>query len=60
MTAFHLIWEVLSRKPSSSSDPTRGFHLGSLSAFADFDTETATLDLPNMRNRKPEAIKTLS
>jgi hypothetical protein len=27
------------------------------SAFADFDTETAKLDLPNMRNRKPEAIK---
>jgi SEC-C motif len=27
------------------------------SAFADFDTETAMLDLPNMRNRKPEAIK---
>jgi hypothetical protein len=25
------------------------------SAFADFDTETAKLDLPNMRNRKPEA-----
>jgi hypothetical protein len=27
------------------------------SAFADFDTETAMLDLPNMQNRKPEAIK---
>jgi hypothetical protein len=27
------------------------------SVFVDFDTETATLDLPNMRNRKPEAIK---
>ena len=27
------------------------------SAFADFDTETAKLDLPNMRNRKPDAIK---
>jgi hypothetical protein len=27
------------------------------SAFADFDTETAKLDLPNMQNRKPEAIK---
>ena len=27
------------------------------SAFADFDTETATLDLPHMENRKPEAIK---
>ena len=27
------------------------------SAFADFDTETAKLDLPHMRNRKPEAIK---
>jgi hypothetical protein len=27
------------------------------SAFADFDTETAMLDLPHMRNRKPEAIK---
>jgi hypothetical protein len=26
-------------------------------AFADFDTETATLDLPHMENRKPEAIK---
>jgi hypothetical protein len=26
-------------------------------AFADFDTETAMLDLPNMQNRKPEAIK---
>jgi hypothetical protein len=26
-------------------------------AFADLDTETAKLDLPNMRNRKPEAIK---
>jgi hypothetical protein len=26
-------------------------------AFADFDTETAKLDLPNMQNRKPEAIK---
>ena len=25
--------------------------------FADFDTETATLDLPHMQNRKPEAIK---
>jgi len=25
--------------------------------FADFDTETAMLDLPNMQNRKPEAIK---
>ena len=25
--------------------------------FADFDTETAKLDLPNMQNRKPEAIK---
>lgn len=27
------------------------------SAFADFDTESAKLDLPHMRNRKPEAIK---
>ena len=27
------------------------------SAFADFDTETALLDLPHMQNRKPEAIK---
>jgi hypothetical protein len=27
------------------------------SAFADFDTEIATLDLPHMENRKPEAIK---
>jgi hypothetical protein len=27
------------------------------SAFADFDTETAMLDLPSMQNRKPEAIK---
>jgi hypothetical protein len=27
------------------------------SAFADFDTETAKLDLPHMKNRKPEAIK---
>jgi hypothetical protein len=27
------------------------------SAFANFDTETAQLDLPHMRNRKPEAIK---
>ena len=27
------------------------------SAFADFDTETAKLDLPSMQNRKPEAIK---
>jgi hypothetical protein len=26
-------------------------------AFADFDSETAKLDLPNMQNRKPEAIK---
>jgi SEC-C motif len=26
-------------------------------AFADFDTETVKLDLPNMQNRKPEAIK---
>lgn len=26
-------------------------------AFADFDTETAMLDLPHMQNRKPEAIK---
>lgn len=26
-------------------------------AFADFDTETAMLDLPNMQNRRPEAIK---
>jgi hypothetical protein len=26
-------------------------------AFADFDTETAMLDLPNMQNRKPESIK---
>ena len=26
-------------------------------AFSDFDSETAMLDLPNMRNRKPEAIK---
>ena len=26
-------------------------------AFADFDTETAKLDLPNMQSRKPEAIK---
>jgi SEC-C motif len=25
--------------------------------FADFDTETAMLDLPHMQNRKPEAIK---
>ena len=27
------------------------------SAFADFDTETAKLDLPHMQNRKPGAIK---
>jgi hypothetical protein len=27
------------------------------SAFADFDDETAKLDLPNMQNHKPEAIK---
>ncbi len=27
------------------------------SAFADFDTETAKLDLPHMQNHKPEAIK---
>jgi hypothetical protein len=27
------------------------------SAFADFDTETAMLDLPHMQNRKPESIK---
>jgi len=27
------------------------------SAFADFDTETAMLDLPHIQNRKPEAIK---
>ena len=27
------------------------------SAFADFDDETAMLDLPHMQNRKPEAIK---
>jgi hypothetical protein len=27
------------------------------SAFADFDTETAKLDLPHMEKRKPEAIK---
>jgi len=27
------------------------------SAFANFDTETAKLDLPHMRNRKPEGIK---
>jgi len=27
------------------------------SAFADFDTETAMLDLPHMQNRKPDAIK---
>jgi 23S rRNA A2030 N6-methylase RlmJ len=27
------------------------------SAFADFDSETAKLDLPHMQNRKPEAIK---
>jgi len=27
------------------------------SAFADFDTETAKLDLPHMQDRKPEAIK---
>src|SRR5208282_2322901 len=26
-------------------------------AFADFDTETAMLDLPHMQKRKPEAIK---
>jgi hypothetical protein len=26
-------------------------------AFADFDTETAMLDLPHMQSRKPEAIK---
>jgi hypothetical protein len=26
-------------------------------AFADFDTETAMLDLPHMEKRKPEAIK---
>ena len=26
-------------------------------AFADFDTETAKLDLPHMENHKPEAIK---
>jgi len=27
------------------------------SAFADFDTKTAMLDLPHMQNHKPEAIK---
>jgi hypothetical protein len=27
------------------------------SAFADFDTETARLDLPHMQSRRPEAIK---
>ncbi len=27
------------------------------SAFADFDTETAKLDLPHVRSRRPEAIK---
>jgi SEC-C motif len=27
-------------------------------AFADFDSETVKLDLPHMRQRKPEAIKT--
>jgi hypothetical protein len=27
------------------------------SAFADFDTETAMLDLLHMENRKPEAVK---
>jgi SEC-C motif len=27
------------------------------SAFADFDSETAMLDLPHMQNRKPAAIK---
>jgi hypothetical protein len=27
------------------------------SAFADFDTQTAKLDLPHMQNRKPEAIQ---
>ena len=27
------------------------------SAFADFDTETAMLDLPHMQSRKPEVIK---
>jgi hypothetical protein len=27
------------------------------SAFADFDTQTAKLDLPHMQNRRPEAIK---
>jgi hypothetical protein len=27
------------------------------SAFADFDTETAMLDLPHMQSRKPKAIK---
>src|ERR1700719_1939325 len=27
------------------------------SAFADFDTETAKLDLPHMQSRRPEAIK---
>ena len=26
-------------------------------AFADFDTETAKLDLPHMQSRRPEAIK---
>ena len=26
-------------------------------AFADFDAETAMLDLPHMQNRKPQAIK---
>jgi hypothetical protein len=26
-------------------------------AFSDFDSETAMLDLPHMENRKPEAIK---
>jgi len=26
-------------------------------AFADFDSQTAKLDLPHMQNRKPEAIK---
>jgi hypothetical protein len=32
--------------------------LGSLdNAFADFDDETAKLDLPHMENRKPEAVK---
>ena len=43
-------------RPEDKRYPTRV--LDSLdNAFADFDTETAMLDLPHMQDRKPEAIK---